>query len=208
MGAYNRAINCNKLSVITMIRKNQIMIAVLLVVSISLIAGCAGTTQKIVKTGDNVSVDYTGWFDNGTIFDTSNATVAQQSGIFVLGKAYTPISFIVGSGATISGFDSAVVGMKINESKNVTLTPDQAYGAYNSSMILPVPMSVLTSANITPVVNLTLYYNLQPVRVDHIVPNATDPNNSSVYVDFNSPMAGKTLHFMITIRDIQEVNIS
>jgi len=191
-----------------MIRKNQIMIAVLLVVSISMIAGCAGTTEKIVKTGDNVSVDYTGWLENGTIFDTSNATIAQQAGMYEIGKAYTPISFIVGSGATISGFDNAVSGMKINETKNVTLTPDQAYGAYNSSLILPVPMSVLTSANITPVVNQTLYYNLQPVRVDHIVMNATDKNNSSVYIDFNSPMAGKTLKFMITVRDIQEVNIS
>ncbi|HEY3422449.1 MAG TPA: peptidylprolyl isomerase [Methanocellaceae archaeon] len=184
------------------------MIAVLLVVSISMIAGCAGTTEKIVKSGDNVSVDYTGWFDNGTIFDTSNVTVAQHAGIFVEGKAYTPISFIVGAGATISGFDNAVVGMKINESKNVTLTPDQAYGAYNASMILPVPMRVLTQANITPHVNDTLYYNLQPVRVDHIVNNATDMNNSSVYIDFNSPMAGKTLHFTITVRDVQEVKIS
>jgi FKBP-type peptidyl-prolyl cis-trans isomerase 2 len=191
-----------------MIRKNQIMIAILLVISISMIAGCAGTTEKVVKTGDNVSVDYTGWYDNGTIFDTSNATVAQDAGIFILGKSYTPISFIVGSGSIITGFDNAVVGMKINESKNVTLTPDQAYGAYNASMVVAVPMSVLTQANITPVVNQTLYYNLNPVRVDHIVPNATDPNNSSVFVDFNNPMAGKTLHFMITVRDIQEVNIT
>lgn len=191
-----------------MIRKNQIMIAVLLVVSISMIAGCAGTTEKIVKTGDNVSVDYTGWYDNGTIFDTSNATVAQQAGMFEQGKAYVPISFIVGSGATITGFDNAVIGMKINETKNVTLTPDQAYGAYNSSLILPVPLSVLKQANITPVVNQTLYYNLQAVRVDHIVDNATDMNNSSVYIDFNNVMAGKTLHFSITVRDIQEVNIS
>ncbi len=125
-----------------------------------------------------------------------------------MGKAYVPISFIVGSGATISGFDNAVVGMKINETKNVTLTPDQAYGAYNSSLILPVPLSVLKQANITPVVNQTLYYNLQAVRVDHIVDNATDMNNSSVYIDFNNVMAGKTLHFSITVRDIQEVNIS
>jgi FKBP-type peptidyl-prolyl cis-trans isomerase 2 len=191
-----------------MIRKNQILVAILLVISISMIAGCAGTTEKIVKTGDNVSVDYTGSFENGTVFDTSNATIAQQNNIYEVGRLYAPMSFIVGSGAVITGFDTAVVGMKINETKNVTLTPDQAYGAYNSSLILPVPLRVLTEANITPIANMTLYYNLQPVRVDHIVPNATDPNNSSVYVDFNNQMAGKTLKFMITVRDIQEVKIS
>ena len=62
-------------------------------------------------------------YENGTIFDTSNATIAQQAGMYEIGKAYTPISFIVGSGATITGFDNAVIGMKINETKNVTLTP-------------------------------------------------------------------------------------
>jgi peptidylprolyl isomerase len=191
-----------------MIRKNQLIIAVLLVVSIAMVAGCAGTTGKTVKTGDNVSVDYTGTYDNGTVFDTSNATVAQQSGIYEPGKLYAPLSFIVGSGGVITGFDNAVVGMKINESKNVTLTPEQAYGAYNSSLIMPIPLRVLKSYNITPHVNDTLYYNLQPVRVDHIVENATDMNNSSVYIDFNHPLAGKNLHFMITVRDIQEVKIS
>lgn len=191
-----------------MIRKNQLIIAVLLVISIAMVAGCAGTTGKTVKAGDNVSVDYTGWFDNGTVFDTSNATVAQQNGIYEVGKLYAPMSFIVGSGAVITGFDNAVVGMKINESKNVTLTPEQAYGKYNSSLIMPIPLRVLKSYNITPEVNQTLYYNLQPVRVDHIVMNESDVNNSSVYVDFNHPMAGKNLHFMITVRDIQEVKIS
>ena len=190
-----------------MVSKSQIMIMILLVAGILMTAGCTGT-QKTVKSGDNVSVDYIGWYDNGTIFDTSNATVAQQASIYINGRLYAPMSFIVGSGQVITGFDNAVVGMKINESKNITLTPDQAYGAYNASMIMPIPLGVLKSYNITPVVNQTLYYNLQPVRVDHIVNNTTDMNNSSVYIDFNNPMAGKTLHFMITVRNIQEVNIS
>ena len=191
-----------------MVRKSQIIMAILFVAAISLIAGCTSPAAKVVKTGDNVTVDYTGSYDNGTIFDTSNASVAQQANISVVGKYYGPISFIVGSGQVISGFDNAVIGMKIGDTKNVTLAPADAYGEYNASLIMPVPLGVLTAYNITPHVNDTLYYNLQPVRVDHIIPNATDPNNSSVFIDFNSPMAGKTLLFTITVRDIQEVNIS
>ena len=54
--------------------------------------------------------------------------------------------------------------------------------------------------------NDTLYYNLKPVTVAGLVPDVTDPNNTSVYIDFNDPMAGKTLHFQITIVDIQAAN--
>lgn len=196
-----------------MINKSQIMIAILLVAAISMVAGCAGstgtgTTEKTAKIGDNVSVDYAIWLENGTIVETSNITLAKQSNIYEDYNPYTPVSFIVGSGTEIKGFEDAVIGMKINESKNFTLTPDQAYGAYNASMIEPLPLGQLLSYNITPHVNDTLYYNNYAVKVIQIVPNATDPNNSAVYIDFNPPMAGKTLRFAITVRDIREVNAS
>lgn len=185
-----------------MIGKKEFMAAILLVVSIAMIAGCAGPAEKTVKAGDNVTVDYTGSYDNGSIFDTSNATIAKEAGIYNQAKIYEPMSFIVNSGQVIPGFDNAVVGMKVGESKNVTITPDQAYGQYNASLIRPVPLRILQEANITPHVNDTIYYNLQPVRIDHIVTNTTDVNNSSVYIDFNHPLAGKNLHFMVTVREI------
>ena len=58
-------------------------------------------------------------------------------------------------------------------------------------------MKTLTDAGITPHVGDTLYYNLQPVQV------LSFPNDTSVLIDFNHPMAGKTLHFSITMRSIQ-----
>jgi peptidylprolyl isomerase len=186
----------------TMISKRQSISAIVLVLSIALVAGCAGPSEKTVKSGDIVFVDYTGWFDNGTIFDTSSAMVAQQAGLYDENMTYGPLSFTVGSGEVIDGFDSAVIGMKMNESKNITLTPAQAYGEYDPSLIQPVNMSELLDNNITPHVNDTLYYGIQPVTVYSI------PNNTTVLIDFNNPMAGKTLHFMLTVRDIQSANAS
>jgi peptidylprolyl isomerase len=173
-----------------------------LILSIALIAGCAGPTEKTVKSGDSVSVDYTGWFDNGTIFDTSSQAVAQQAGIYNENMTYGPLNFTVGSGEVIQGFDDAVIGLKANESRNITLTPDQAYGEYDPMLIQPVPMSTLLEYNITPHVNDTLYYGIQSVTVYSI------PNNTTVLIDFNNPMAGKTLHFMLTVREIQSANAS
>jgi peptidylprolyl isomerase len=188
-----------------MTNKKYVISGILLVLAVVLVAGCTGSSQKTVQSGNNVTIDYVGTFDNGTVFGTSNATVAQQAGIYESDYTYEPISYIAGSGEILEALDNATIGMKIGETKNVTLTPDQAYGEYNASLIIPVPMSMLLESNITPHVNDTLYYNFEPVRVDHIVENTTDLNNSSVYIDFNNQMAGKTLHFMVTIVNIQNV---
>jgi peptidylprolyl isomerase len=183
-----------------MAEKKKLLLAALLAASLLLIAGCAGQAEKTVQANDNVTVDYTGWLDDGSVFDTSDAALAMQAGIYGLYQAYEPISFVTGSGEVIEGFDRAIIGMKIGETKNFTLTPDQAYGAYNDSLIQVVPMEVLAEYNITPQVNDTLYYGSQPVRVVGI------ENNTSVYIDFNSPLAGKTLTFQVTVRDIQPVS--
>ncbi len=183
------------------------MPVILLVLAVALVAGCTGS-EKTVKSGDNVSIDYIGTYANGTIFDTSNATVAQEAGIYDSSITYGPISYISGNNEIFPVIDNATIGMKIGETKNVTLTPADGYGEYNASMIQAVPLSMLEENNITPHVNDTLYYNLNPVRVDHIVPNETDPNNTSVYIDFNDPRAGKTLYFQVTIRDIEAANSS
>lgn len=66
------------------------------------------------KVGDVVEVDYTGRFENSTVFDTS------------AGK--TPLKFTLGSGQLISGFEDAVAGMEVNESKTITIPPEKAYG--------------------------------------------------------------------------------
>lgn len=65
------------------------------------------------KQGDTVHVHYTGKLGDGTVFDTS--------------RERYPLQFNVGKGAVIAGFEQAVVGMKVGESKTVTIPVDQAY---------------------------------------------------------------------------------
>jgi FKBP-type peptidyl-prolyl cis-trans isomerase 2 len=183
--------------------KKALIMAVLLVAVVGLVAGCAGQS-KTAKSGDNVTVDYVGSYDNGTIFDTSNATIAQQNGLYDADRSYEPINFVIGEQAVIPGFENATIGMKVGESRDVTITPADAYGDYDPSYIQPVNMSELIEANITPYVNMSIPTMYGLVRVDSIQINETDNNNSIVYIDFNHPLAGKTLHFKITLRSIEK----
>lgn len=180
---------------------------VLLVAVVALMAGCAGQT-KTAKTGDNVTVDYALWVgDNTSIIETSNATLAKDVGIYDANTdaygGYEPLSIVLGNGDVIPGFENAIIGMKVGETKNVTVSPADAYGDYDPTYIEPVNMTDLLDADITPYVNQTIDTMYGQVRVDHIDVNQSDYNSSIVYIDFNHPLAGKTIHFQITLLDVE-----
>lgn len=93
-----------------------------------------------VQTGDTIVVDYIGRLTDGTIFDTSIESVAQEAGIYNPQRNYEEgLSFTVGAGQMIAGFDAGVVGMALNETKTVEIPADQAYGQPNSEMLITVP---------------------------------------------------------------------
>ena len=81
------------------------------------LAGCGSdsmTTEKAVEKGDTVAVHYTGTLDDGTTFDSS--------------LEREPLTFAVGAGAVIKGFDDGVLGLKEGEKRNVSIEPVDAYG--------------------------------------------------------------------------------
>lgn len=89
-----------------------------------------------VQDGDTVTVDYIGTLDDGSLFDTSLADVAQEKGKYVPQRQYKPLTFVVGEGQVVSGFDAAVLGLEKGDTKTFTLSPEDAYGPVNEELIL------------------------------------------------------------------------
>ncbi len=110
---------------------------IILIAVILLFSGCVG--QKTVKTGDKISVDYTGSLPEGKVFDTSIESVAKENNLYAPGKEYKPLKLTVGKGDVIPGFDEGVVGMKVGETKTLTIPPEKAYGKSNPMMIQVIP---------------------------------------------------------------------
>jgi len=135
--------------------------------------------KDVVQAGDTIKVDYTGTFEDGNKFDSS------------LDRG-EPLEFVVGAGQMIKGFDAAVVGMNLNEEKNISLAPKDAYGEKDESRIQQVPKQNLLDADIVPEAGMTLFANGQEVLI-----TAVDEN--TVTIDFNSKMAGKTLNFWLKV---------
>ena len=115
---------------------------ILITVMILLFSGCVDQktgNQKAVKMGDNVSIDYIGSL-NGKVFDTSIDNVAKENNLSVPNKKYKPIRFIVGKGRLIQGVEEGVIGMKVGESKTLTIPPEKAYGQKDPQLVQTIPI--------------------------------------------------------------------
>jgi len=175
-------------------------LTVLLLGSIILGSGCTDNgsgESRVVKSGDTVQVDYTGKFENGTVFDTSIEEVAKEAGIYNEQREYVPLNITVGSGQVIEGFDEGLIGMKEGEEKNLTIPPEKAYGEYNESWVQSIPLEDLNMSE-KPELG-QVYSNMYGNRFKVIAVNDTH-----VTLDPNHELAGKTLVFYIKIVSINE----
>lgn len=84
------------------------------------------------QKGDTISVHYLGRFPGGKVFDTSMEKEAQSAGLYNRARDYKPLQVTLGNGKVILGFEEALMGMKINDEKEVTILPEKAYGKSGS----------------------------------------------------------------------------
>ncbi len=133
----------------------------------------------VAKQGDNVSVHYTGTLDDGEQFDSS------------IGR--NPLSFTVGAGQMISGFDAAVLGMALGEKKTVRLEAVEAYGETDQDLIIDFPIDKLPSG--ADVGGQVTFTNGATGRI-------TNVDENTFTVDANHRLAGLPLTFEIELVSI------
>ena len=137
---------------------------------------------QAIKTGDTVRVDYTGKFENGEVFDTS--------------EKGAPFEFTVGEGRLIQGFEAAVVGMHEGEKKTVNISPDEGYGIRNDDLMFEIPQKNIPDdmeLTVGKVIQLT---NQSGQKIPGVISNIDD---AVVTIDANHPLAGKKLVFDIAV---------
>lgn len=138
-----------------------------------------------VKESDKVSVHYTGTLNSGEVFDSS--------------KDREPLTFTVGEGQMIPGFEEAVRGMEVNESKKVTLSPENAYGEVKEEMVQKISKDQLPP-DLEPNVGQQLASQLP--NGQQIIVRVTDVEDDHIVIDANHPLAGEELNFEIEVVSI------
>jgi peptidylprolyl isomerase len=137
------------------------------------------------KQGDTVHIHYSGALEDGTVFDSS--------------AGRDPLSFTIGSGQVIPGFEEAVIGMAIDDKKNVTIPVDKAYGPRNEELIMTVPKE-----QVPPDLNPEVGQKLQMQGPDNtpVVVEVTEVAEEHIKLDANPPLAGKDLIFDLELVEI------
>jgi peptidylprolyl isomerase len=134
------------------------------------------------KSGDKVSIHYTGTFSDGTVFDSS--------------EGREPLEFVLGSGQVIQGLDAHLDGMEVGAKSSVTIPADQAYGAHAPEAIQKVPLS-----NFPEDMKLEVGMQLGATSQDgqqlsFIVKELSD---TEATLDGNHPLAGRDLTFAVEL---------
>ncbi|GEM_PF-343959 len=119
-------------------RSNTALVIAMVLVILSIAYFTFGKTTTVAY-GDKVSIDYTGSFENGSVFDTNIRGEAELQGIYNPKRPYAPLEFIVGNGQVISGLEEGIIKMKKGETKKIVIPPQKAYGLYDKSAIVTIP---------------------------------------------------------------------
>ena len=137
-----------------------------------------------VETGKQVKLNYTGKFEDGTVFDTS------------LQEGREPLRTILGQGNLIPGFEKGLLGMNEGESKTINIEPVEGYGEYLDGLVTTVPPTqvpenvkvgaVLQSQGERGVMNVTV----------------TEITEKGIQLDANHPLAGKKLVFDVEVVEV------
>ncbi|MEM7106846.1 MAG: peptidylprolyl isomerase [Bacteroidota bacterium] len=141
--------------------------------------------MSVVKKGDKVKVHYTGKLRDGQVFDSS--------------RGQSPLEFEVGSGMMIAGFDAAVHGMQVGDTKVAEIPAKEAYGEVNTGMIMDINKSKLPS-DLKPEVGLQL--GMQQPNGQSLPVTVTQVHEDRITIDANHALAGKDLIFEIELIEI------
>ena len=137
------------------------------------------------ELGDKVKVHYVGKLSNGEVFDQSN----QEE----------PVSFEIGKGELIQGFEQAIIGMEAGETKTEQVPYDFAYGERRDDLVLELEKSKIPE-HLNPQVGDQL--EIKQDEGNNIPVVVKEITEESLTIDANHPLAGKDLTFELELVEI------
>jgi peptidylprolyl isomerase len=147
-----------------------------------------------LQKGDFILLDYVAKVkETGEVFDTTIEEVAKKERLYKEGEIYEPKLVVIGEGWVLKALDESLTNMEVGKTTTVEISPEKAFGARDPEKVRRVPLRHLTAKGITPTLGMRLEYDGKMATVRAI-------GAGRVLLDFNPPLAGKTLVYEITVK--------
>lgn len=140
--------------------------------------------SAVIESGTTVQIAYTLKDDTGEVLDSN--------------EGQAPLRYVHGRREIVPGLERALDGLRAGDERQVTVAAADAYGAVDPGAVAEVPKQTVPTEALVPGTELVARRQdgaTRPVRVKEV-------RESTVVLDLNHPLAGKTLHFDVRIIDV------
>lgn len=153
-----------------------------------------------LQKGDFILIDYTAKVkETNEVFDTTIEETAKKEHLHKEGEIYEPKLVVIGEGWMLKTLDESLTTMELNKATSVEISPDKAFGPRDPEKVKRVPLKQLTAKGINPAIGMRIEYGGKNAIIRSM-------GAGRVLLDFNPPLAGKTLIYEVTVQKKLESN--
>jgi peptidylprolyl isomerase len=131
--------------------------------------------------------------ETGEVFDTTIEETAKKEHLYKEGEIYEPKLVVIGEGWVLKSLDESLASMEIENPNSVEIPPDKAFGQRDPEKVKRISLRHLAEKGINPTLGMRVEYDGKMATVRAL-------GAGRVLLDFNPPLAGKTLVYEVTVQ--------
>lgn len=147
-----------------------------------------------VQKGDFIKLSYTGRLSSGAVFDTTDASIAKENGIFNEKANYGPETVVIGKGYVVAGLDEDIIGKDVGDKGHVVVPPEKGFGARRMDLVETIPAKKFKE-KVKPGMR---------VQVQGRTGMVESTAGGRVRINFNPALAGETLAYDYAVEELIE----
>jgi peptidylprolyl isomerase len=147
-----------------------------------------------LQKGDFIIIDYVAKVkETGEVFDTTVEEIAKKEHLYKEGEICEPKLVVIGESWVLKALDESLAAMEIDKATPVEISQDKAFGARDANKVKRVPMKQLIAKGLTPNLGERIEFGGKMATV-------RTAGAGRVLLDYNPPLAGKTLVYEVTVK--------
>jgi FKBP-type peptidyl-prolyl cis-trans isomerase SlyD len=153
-----------------------------------------------LQKGDFILINYTSKVkETNEVFDTTYEDIAKKEHLFKEGEIYEPKLVVIGEGWVLKALDDSLTTMELTKAATVEISPEKGFGQRDPEKIKRVSIKQLYAKEINPVVGARIEFQGKMATV-------RSTGAGRVLLDYNPPLAGKTLIYDVIVTKKLENN--